>query len=260
MTMRIGSARHDEDGGYTGGEAGDQTGSEVSQQAFYVHSKGWNVVRPKKAADAKKLARKMRDACANSHIGYDQNQRLGIISKGIDTETDTECDCSSLVRECVIEAMGVDPGNFTTETEAGLLEATGLFRKKKAYTSKTTLYNGDVLVTKTKGHTAIVVSGNPRSASSSSGKSGAPTYEVGETYEVKADKLNVRTGPRLSAKKKTKSQLTSDAKKHANAKGQLLEGTEVTVKRRKTRKNGRIWLKIPSGWVLGYTGSKKNVG
>lgn len=257
MAMRIGSARHDEDGNYTGGEAGDQTGSEVSQQAFYVHSKGWDVVRAKKASHAKKLARKMCDACGNSHIGYDQNQRLGIISKGIDTTTDTECDCSSLVRECVIEAMGVDPGNFTTADEVEMLEATGLFKAARSYTASTTLYNGDILVTKTKGHTAIVTSGNPRKASGSSSK---PTYEVGETYEVKAGKLNVRTGPRLSAKKKTKSQLTSDARKHANAKGQLLKGTDVTAKKRKTRKNGRIWLKIPSGWVLAWTGSKKNVG
>ena len=31
-----------------------------------------------------------------------------------------------------------------------------------AVTSKTELFNGDVLVTKTKGHTVVVVSGNPR--------------------------------------------------------------------------------------------------
>lgn len=40
-------------------------------------------------------------------------------------------------------------------------------------TVSTILYNGDVLVTKTKGHTVIVVSGNPRSGSSTGSASAA---------------------------------------------------------------------------------------
>ena len=40
MGVIIGSARIDERGKISGGAAGDQTGSEVSTQAFYVHSKG----------------------------------------------------------------------------------------------------------------------------------------------------------------------------------------------------------------------------
>ena len=37
MSIRIGSARHDENGKLTGGRPGDQTGTEVSMQNFYVH-------------------------------------------------------------------------------------------------------------------------------------------------------------------------------------------------------------------------------
>ena len=37
---------------------------------------------------------------------------------------------------------------------------------KIAVTSKTELFDGDVLVTKTKGHTVVVVSGNPRRSAS----------------------------------------------------------------------------------------------
>jgi hypothetical protein len=106
----------------------------------------------------------MVSACNNKHIGYDQNQRLGIISKGIDTKTDTEGDCSSIVRECIKEATGTDPGNFTTADEAEKLEATKLFEEPFAFVSqeKTPVYNGDILITKKKGHTAIITSGNPR--------------------------------------------------------------------------------------------------
>lgn len=229
MAIMIGSARIDENGSTTGGAAGDQkqtsstndTAGEVIMQSMYTHSKGWYILRPKGAAHADKLAELMKTACNNSHIGYDQGGRLGIISCGIATATDTECDCSSLVRECIIEATGTDPGNFTTANEATKLAATGLFEDKAAYTSqsKTPVYNGDVLVTKTKGHTVIVVSGNPRSNDSISGSSAESSSSttgtmsnsstgavvatekaakfdktLEGTYKVTASALNIRNG------------------------------------------------------------------
>ncbi|MCD8085450.1 MAG: peptidoglycan-binding protein [Clostridiales bacterium] len=172
-TIYVGSARHDENGTYTGGAAGDQlqtsstndTAGEVSMQKMYTHSKGWYILRPKEAGGADKLAAAMKLACNNANLGYDQGGRGGVITNGIDSAVKTECDCSSLVRACVKYALGTDPGNFTTLTEAATLADTGLFEEKTAYTSQTAtpVYNGDVLVTKTKGHTVIVVSGNPRS-------------------------------------------------------------------------------------------------
>lgn len=171
MAIIVGSARVDERGKYNSGAAGDQlqkgtndTAGEVSMQNMYTHSKGWYVLRPKSAAHAKAIAERMKAACKNAKLGYDQYNRLGVIKYGIDTDTKTECDCSSLVRQCVKEATGVDAGNFTTANECTKLAATGLFESKFTYVSqaKTPVYDGDVLVTKTKGHTVIVVSGNSR--------------------------------------------------------------------------------------------------
>ena len=51
-TVYIGSARIDERGKASGGQAGDQTGKEVSTQNWYLHSKGWVVLRPKDGAKA----------------------------------------------------------------------------------------------------------------------------------------------------------------------------------------------------------------
>ena len=161
MGIIIGSARHDENGKYSGGMVGDQTGKEVSTQNFYVSSKGWYILRPKNIAHANAIASKMYQACNNSNIGYDQSNRLGIIKYGTDTKTKTECDCSSLVRQCIKEATKKDVGNFTTTNEAIMLINSGLFDKLD-YSSNVQIYNGDVLVTKTKGHTVIVISGNPR--------------------------------------------------------------------------------------------------
>jgi hypothetical protein len=170
MSIIIGSARHDEAGKYTNGYKGDQlqnnvpdVSGEVSFQNFYIHKKGWYILRPKSEDIAKRIASKMKAACNNRNIGYSQTDRLGVTKTGIDTNVPTNCDCSSLVRQCIKEASGIDPGNFTTMNEATILEKSGLFCTRVGYTSGANLYEGDVLVTKTKGHTIIVVEGNKRS-------------------------------------------------------------------------------------------------
>lgn len=66
------------------------------------------------------------------------------------------------------------------------------------------------------------------------------------TYEITASSLKVRTGAGTNYRQKSRSELTADARKHANANGSLLKGTRVTVKE---WKNG--FARIPSGWVSG---------
>ncbi|MBO7450391.1 MAG: glucosaminidase domain-containing protein [Clostridiales bacterium] len=162
MKIIVGSARIDENGKIQGGAKGDQTGKEVATQAFYIHSKGWFVLRPKSADVAKNIAKGMLIACNNEKIGYNQNERLGVIKLGINTNEPTNCDCSTLIRACIIYASGKDPGNFTTFNECDVLEKSGLFERHFAYNNDTVLYEGDVLVTKTKGHTVAVTNGNVR--------------------------------------------------------------------------------------------------
>lgn len=189
--IKVGSARVDERGKYSGGSAGDQTGKEVSIQDYYVHSKGWYVLRPKDVDVANRNANAMTRACNNPNIGYDQGNRLNIVKHGTNTKTKTECDCSSLVRECVKEASGKDVGNFTTANEASVLESSGLFEKRKSVGALTKLYNGDVLVTKTQGHTVVVVSGRARKSSSKSKKYSGKLpklppigyYDIGDGYK-----------------------------------------------------------------------------
>lgn len=171
MGIMVGSARIDEHGNIKGGAVGDQkqtaktgdTRGEVSQQPFYVHSKGWIILRPKSPELADKLAELMITACDNANIGYDQGNRNGVLRYGVHTKTKTECDCSGLIRAIIYWATGKDPGAFSTATEVDKLMATGLF-EKIVFTSlsKTPVYNGDILVTKTKGHTVVVTAGAPR--------------------------------------------------------------------------------------------------
>ena len=180
----VGSARIDENGHAHGGQSGDQKQTagtpdykgEVSMQVFYVHSKGWYIFRAKKAGQRKKLAKAMIRACNNKNIGYDQYQRDGVVVKGTGTKEPTECDCSSLVRRCIIEACGKDPGNIRTISMPEMLKATGLFEPMMSYTSHTTLYTGDILVTKVSGHTVIVCYGED----SDDGKVAQPTLREGD--------------------------------------------------------------------------------
>lgn len=168
-TVILGHAVHDENGKSVNGKPGDQLQKdvddykgEVQLREFYRNAKGWFVIRARKKKHANKLSKYMKRACNNVHIGYSQSDRYGIIRYGTKTKTDCNADCSSLVRECVKEATKTDPGDFSTASEVTTLEATGLFDKVFGYEDSTTLYTGDILVTKTKGHTVIVVEGEPR--------------------------------------------------------------------------------------------------
>ena len=167
MTVIIGSAKRDENGRYVRGKPGDQLqgkspdfSGEVSQQSFYVSKKGWNIIRAKNSAIANKLATNMKTACNNENIGYSQSDRYGVITNGIKTKKPTNCDCSSLVRACVKEATGKDPGDFTTANAVTKLKATGLFQQAIPYTPSVKLFTGDILCTKIKGHIVIVTEGN----------------------------------------------------------------------------------------------------
>ena len=167
MAVIIGSARGDENGKAHGGRAGDQTGREVSTQNWYKHSKGWRVFRAKSVAAAEKIAQAMEAACANPHIGYDQYERGTLYAAaekvGFDpgaVTTDTETDCSALVRVCCAFA-GIMVPNFRTPDEPEKLLASGAFvelTSAKYTDSSTYLRRGDILDTRTQGHTVVVLS------------------------------------------------------------------------------------------------------
>lgn len=166
--VMIGSARIDENGHATFGKAGDQTGKEVSTQEWYLHSKGWYVIRAKSERVAEDIAIAMEHACANNNIGYDQNERFtaydwckynngGNYDPALITAK-VETDCSALVRLCLAYA-GIFVGDFCTTDEYDVLMETGKFINATNPASRNPEYlrRGDILVTKVKGHTVVVL-------------------------------------------------------------------------------------------------------
>lgn len=163
----IAHAVGDEHGKASGGEAGNQNGRELRTQPWYLNPKGWVVLRPKDPEVAEKIAYDAKAAANNMHIGYDQKERNTLYAcaekVGFDcakVTTDCECDCSALVRVCVTYA-GIKVGHFNTASEVNTLMKTGKFEKltDEKYTEHGDyLKVGDILVTKVKGHTAVVIS------------------------------------------------------------------------------------------------------
>lgn len=167
-TVYVGGASIDENGKAHGGKAGNQTGRELRKQAWYLHSKGWRVFRAKDARVAALIAQCMAAAVANKHIGYDQYQRNTLYNEakqyGFDVSKvtkDVECDCSALVRVCCAFA-GITglPSDFRTTNEPANLLKTGAFVElegSKYQGQSLYLGAGDILCTKTQGHTVVVL-------------------------------------------------------------------------------------------------------
>lgn len=166
MSVIFGSARSS----YGNTKRGDQNGGkEVSTQEYYLHSLGWRVFRAKTAAQRKALGDAMLAACNEKKglIGYSQPDRLALFNQVKDRGYDpakvtepTNCDCSSLVRVCCYYA-GIKPSNFITSSEPSALLKTGEFVEltDSKYTKKSDyLMYGDILVTRSKGHTGIICS------------------------------------------------------------------------------------------------------
>ena len=187
MAVIIGSARQDERGKAYGGQAGNQSGKEVSTQNWYLHSKGWRVLRAKDAGVGQRLALAMRAACDNKNIGYNQWRRNTLYDAaaiwGFDisrVNTPVETDCSALVRTCIAYAAGITtlPSSLRTGNMCSLILATGQFEELsgKEYTTKSDyLKAGDILCTKTSGHTVIVLTDGPKA-----GEKVYPTLRKGD--------------------------------------------------------------------------------
>lgn len=172
MAVYVGSARIDENGKAYNGKAGDQNGKEVMTQKWYLSSKGWRVVRAKSREVALKIAQCMDAACKNSKIGYDQWQRHTLYNNakavGFDVSKVTkacETDCSALVRVCCAYAgiTGI-PESFRTGNMVDNLIKTGAFVELKGskYTTQSAYLGlGDILITRTSGHTVVVLDDGP---------------------------------------------------------------------------------------------------
>jgi len=191
MSVKIGHARVDEHGKATGGEAGNQNGTELRTQKWY--DGGWGfLARPKDTAVAEKIAAACEAACANPCIGYDQSGRNTLLQQAQQAnwdlgaiQTACECDCSSLVSCCVM-ASDIQiwrGGNApTTRTLRKVLQESGAFEiltGTEYLTDCAALNRGDILC-KEGSHVVIVLSDGTQPRDTSP----AETPTVKTTYDL----------------------------------------------------------------------------
>lgn len=182
MAVLIGSACINEFGQKEGGKPGDQTKKEVCTEPWYLHGKGWYIIRAKSQIVRNKIAQDMRYACANDMVGYsfwdhcytlyNEAQKYKFDCSKITIPCETNC--AKLVRVCVLYA-GVKVADFYTGNEIDVLKSTGQFdiiKDDKYCKSPDYLLEGDILVTRTQGHTVVVLSNGEKS------KAGIP-YRTG---------------------------------------------------------------------------------
>ena len=214
----LGSASHDERGQYRGGQAGDQTKTEVATQNWYKGN--WDtVLRPKTNLLAEKIAAADEQACGNNAIGYDQLQRNTLLAEakkvGMNLSkitTPCECDCSSLVSTCCV-AAGLPESIFfaggngcTTWTMQQACEKTGQFdvlKASKYIQQKDYLMRGDILL-QTDMHVVVVLSNGSKAEGRSSGGSSTPSTKFPYIVQINTDILNVRSGPGTNYPVRTK--------------------------------------------------------
>ena len=180
MATYIAQASCDERGRYVGGQAGNQSGTELNTRALWNNSWIYLIVW-NNATAANACATAASRAVANMHIGYDQNERNTILplaeAAGYDLSKitrDCECDCSSLASVCGIAAGAAKSIMY----EGGNLGYTGNLASRLKATGLVTVYQGlsysdicakaqvgSILVSS--GHAVIVVSGATASGSGS---------------------------------------------------------------------------------------------
>ena len=159
----------DEHGNATGGNAGNQTGTEVRKGPWYQF--GQNVImRCTDSTKAAKIAEAALKTAANNNIGYDQSQRttfytaagrVGWDPSKITAKVETDCSASVAVY-CRYAGIPLSKDVYSGNLRAALTR-TGLFR---AYTgtgwtnTDANLKKGDIIIAPGK-HVIVAVSDAP---------------------------------------------------------------------------------------------------
>lgn len=190
--MSISNCGHDENGRYSGGKAGDQTGTEYQVRSWY--NRPWKCVLRHPDTDVGgTLAKIAKAAAKNEKVGYDQSQRTTYHTqlkaagwKPEKIKTKCEADCSSSTAANVIAAghqMGIKKlqeinPNCTTSNLRAALKEVGfeVLTKSKYLTSDSYLMPGDILLNDGH-HVAINLTLGSKAGSSSNAseaRGGAP--------------------------------------------------------------------------------------
>lgn len=217
----ISNCGHDENNKYSGGAAGDQTGTEWAVINWY--NRPWKcVLRHPDTKVRRMIAQMAKSAANNNMVGYDQSQRYTfwehLKASNYDPAKITvkcEADCSSGVA-AIVKAVGYCLGikkmqdvsiYLYTGNMRACLKAAGfeVLTESKYLTSDAYLLEGDILLNDSC-HTATnLTTGSKATTSTTTASNGAKVdvkvdaaqskdKNLAGTYKVTASALNLRAG------------------------------------------------------------------
>lgn len=181
----IANCGHDERGRYSGGQAGDQSGTEWYVRTWYKYPYGgWNFVfRHPDRKVGELIAELAKQAANNNNIGYDQSQRTtfwaqlqraGYYPKNIKTKCEADCSSGTIA---IVRAVGVLLGKsklknlsatYTGNLRAGLKNAGfEVLTASKYLTSDSYLQKGDIILNE-RNHVCINISDGKQAISNKS--------------------------------------------------------------------------------------------
>lgn len=189
----ISNSGHDENGKYSGGRAGDQTGKEWAIIGWY--NRPWKcVIRHPDAEVREKIASLSEKAAKNDNIGYDQGQRVSYWNElekakynPAAIKTKCEADCSSgvmanvkaagyLLKNAKLKEVSITSTHYMRE----MLRQAGfeILTESKYLTSDSYLVRGDILLNDG-AHTAT----NLTTGSKAGGSSASTSSEIKISFQ-----------------------------------------------------------------------------
>lgn len=197
MSVKIGHARQDENGGIEGKTPGDQTGKEILVENWYARTGGWTYYLECTDAELADRAASLVEAiCADAGYGYSQGSKQrwagyhAIVANGGKVAGAAgDFDCSSLcIAAYILAGLDVEPTGYTGSIRQQLM-ATGKFTSHKDHAHLTTpdyARRGGLYLTPGK-HVAMVLTDGAAVAE--------PLPATGEqTVVVVGGTVHVRTG------------------------------------------------------------------
>lgn len=258
----IANCGHDERGKYTGGKAGDQSGTEWQIRTWYKYSGGWTcVLRHPDPAVRKEIAKLARASANNDLIGYDQNQRgtfwTHLKASGYDPAQITiacEADCSSGTSS-IVKAVGYRlniqklknvNAALTTSGIESAYKAAGfqVLKDNKYLTSDQYLLEGDIIL-KTGHHVCINVSNGSKVSASE-------TADVKTKIEAAKYRDKSLSGTYIVNTQKDPLMLRSGAGSNKTIITKMPKGTKVQCYGYYNTDAGEKWLYIQYKDYTGY--------
>lgn len=272
----ISNSGHDENGKYSGGRAGDQTGKEWAVIGWY--NRPWKcVIRHPDAEVREKIASLSEKAAKNDNIGYDQGQRgsywNGLAKAGYDPaaiKNKCEADCSSgvmanvkaagyLLNNAKLKEVSITSTHYMREMlrEAGF----EILTESRYLASDRYLLRGDILLNDghhtatnlTDGREASAAasgSAKPEGSASNSGKPSGAKAESAKSFQkgiAGTYIVNTSTDPLM---------LRSGAGTGKPVIAKIPKGAKVQCYGYYTTVNGVKWYYIVYGGKTGFASSE----